>query len=156
LAIRDVSQVTHSNINSSYSNLPVTKLHFEVHHRDDVFYTSIKKRVDRYLRITGQTRFANSYVYVKALVLSVISAGSYACLLAFSQPEQPYIALFLGFLSGLASLLLALNVAHDATHHCVSRRRSLNHMIYTLSFLLLGVSGYLWQLRHNRSHHLFP
>ena len=29
-------------------------------------------------------------------------------------------------------------------------------MIQHLSFSLLGVSAYLWRMRHTRSHHVFP
>jgi linoleoyl-CoA desaturase len=38
----------------------------------------------------------------------------------------------------------------------LSRRRWVNRAVHELVFALMGVSGYLWQMRHVGSHHVFP
>ena len=57
---------------------------------------------------------------------------------------------------GLSSLLLVLNVAHDAVHDALFRRKSFNRLVSVLTFNLLGVNAYLWRMRHVNSHHVFP
>lgn len=57
---------------------------------------------------------------------------------------------------GLTGVLLGLNVSHDAAHGSFFRSKLWNEILYYLSFSLLGVNAYLWQLRHVKSHHLFP
>jgi linoleoyl-CoA desaturase len=57
---------------------------------------------------------------------------------------------------GLSGVLLAFNVAHDATHGSFSKNRIINKLIYYSSFNLNGTNAYLWGIRHKSSHHIFP
>jgi linoleoyl-CoA desaturase len=49
---------------------------------------------------------------------------------------------------------MGFGVSHDALHGSVSRRVWINFLL-SLSFPMLGASGYLWRLLHNRVHHTF-
>ena len=57
---------------------------------------------------------------------------------------------------GVATILLGINVGHDGAHNAVSRALWLNQAALNVSFTLIGVDPHLWQLRHAKSHHIFP
>jgi len=57
---------------------------------------------------------------------------------------------------GVAALLLGMSVAHDAAHLAVTGRPAIDTAIQRLLFGVLGVDGYLWRIRHDGSHHVFP
>ena len=121
---------------------------------DDGFYREVKRRVGEYFRTTGKGRLADRSVLVKALAFAALVVGSYA--LVLWHPFPNWTLLPLAFVFGVAALLLAINIGHDAAHHALFRSRFWNDAVQALSFALLGVSAYLWQMRHNKSHHIFP
>jgi linoleoyl-CoA desaturase len=57
---------------------------------------------------------------------------------------------------GIGTLMLGVNVAHDAAHDALTRWRWVNRTVQTVIFTLLGANAYLWRLRHVKSHHTFP
>ena len=120
----------------------------------DGFYRAARARVDDYFRTSGKRRGAGPLFALKAALYVGLVAGSYALLL--SQVWGPKSLLPLGLVFGVASLLLAINVGHDAAHRVVTRSPALNDAVQRLAFVLIGVDGYLWRLRHLKSHHLFP
>ena len=124
------------------------------HEAGDPFYRTVKDRVDDYFRRTGKSRLADRTVLFKAVIFGAFIVGSYALILA--QPSPGWLMLPLGVVFGLASLLMAINIGHDAAHDVLFHRRFWNDVAQTASFTLLGVNAYLWRLRHTRSHHIFP
>ena len=48
---------------------------------------------------------------------------------------------------------LAYNVAHDAVHGALSRRRWVNELFFYVTFNLFGPNAYLWRYRHTVMHH---
>ncbi len=75
----------------------------------------------------------------------------------FLDARQSWLHALLAALgAGLSGLFLALNVGHDAAHGTVFKNRKFNRLLHWWTFNFLGVSSYLWELRHNNSHHLFP
>lgn len=124
------------------------------HDTDDGFYRLVKRRVDRYFERTGKSRYADRALLFKALVFSGLMVGSYALILAHPLPN--WTLLPLAFVFGTATLLMAINIGHDAAHHVLFRSAFWNDVVQGVSFGLLGVSAYLWRMRHTRSHHIFP
>lgn len=118
------------------------------------FYRTVKLRVDEHFRTTGKMRRAGPLLAFKGALLLSLIIGCYSLILL--QVWQPWSFIPLGLIFGFASLLLAINIGHDAAHQVVVRNPALNHIIQRLSFVLVGVDGYLWRLRHIKSHHLFP
>lgn len=118
------------------------------------FYRAVKAQVSHYLEATGKTRYADWHVALKGLFYLVLVAASYGLLL--SGGLGPWQLLLCGIAFGLSSLLLAINVGHDAAHNSLTPYRALNRVIQTLSFTLLGSDAYLWRMRHVHSHHTFP
>jgi linoleoyl-CoA desaturase len=98
--------------------------------------------------------FATTAQWAKAAFCAAIVMASYGWLLA---GPSGFIAMLLAYsVFNLAALLLVLNVAHDAAHDALSPHPWLNKVIGEGAFALLGIDGYLWRMRHTRSHHLFP
>jgi linoleoyl-CoA desaturase len=118
------------------------------------FYRVVKRRVDGYFRRTGKGRLADRSVLAKALLFGGLIVASYA--LVLWHPFPLWTLLPLAFVFGVSALLMAINVGHDAAHRVLFRSRLANDLVQAVTFSLLGVSAYLWQMRHTRSHHLFP
>lgn len=128
-------------------------IRFERDDGDDFFRTS-RQRVAEHFRRTGRSRFADLTVLFKALFFGGLIVGSYT--LVVLHPFPLWTLMPLAFVFGTASLLLAINIGHDAAHRVLFRSAFWNDFVQWLSFAMLGVSAYLWRMRHVRSHHLFP
>lgn len=72
------------------------------------------------------------------------------------QAFGPLGSLALAIICGLAALLLAINLGHDAAHDALCRNRHWNRAVQASTFALLGVDARLWRMRHVGSHHVFP
>jgi linoleoyl-CoA desaturase len=131
----------------------VEAIRFE-HEAQDGFHRVLKERVGLYFLRTGKSPRADRSILIKAIVFGGLIIGSYALVLAHPFPN--WTLLPLAFVFGVASLLMAINIGHDAAHHVLFRSRFWNNFVQTVSFSLLGVSAYLWQMRHTKSHHIFP
>jgi linoleoyl-CoA desaturase len=118
------------------------------------FLALLHRRVREHLAAIGATRYATPAVAIKGglLASAVVAAG--AAMVIFAHAPPAYIAAAAAF--GLLTLLLALNIAHDAVHHSLTSRRRFNSAVHTLVCAVLGISGSLWQLRHVQSHHITP
>jgi len=58
-------------------------------------------------------------------------------------------------LLGLAVLLTAFNVSHDAAHGVAVKSKFWNKVLFQLSFQLQGNNAYVWGKNHTESHHLY-
>ena len=54
---------------------------------------------------------------------------------------------------GVATFLLIVNCAHDASHRVLFKSAHANSWALLLPFALLGIDGALWGLRHRGAHH---
>jgi linoleoyl-CoA desaturase len=131
----------------------VEAIRFE-HEIDDSFYRTVKRQVDDYFDRTGKGRFADGSILLKATVFTFLIVGSY--ILILTHPFPLWTLIPLAFVFGTASLLMAINIGHDAAHHVLCRSAFWNDVVHGISFSLLGVSAYLWRMRHTKSHHIFP
>ena len=131
----------------------MNQLKFE-REQENSFYRVTRHRVDDYFRVNGLSKNAGLLFAGKALLLGALLIGLYALILLQIGPAWLLILLGIGF--GICSLLLAINVGHDASHHVVFTNPILNNGLQRICFILVGVDGYLWRLRHIKSHHLFP
>jgi len=119
------------------------------------FFRSLNKAVDEMMTATNLVSNAKKLLYIKAVFYILLFAGSYSAL--FIVEHSSFITLVLNYvLMGLSGILLAFNVSHDACHGSFSKNKRVNYWMYHLTFNLQGTNAYLWQLRHNASHHVFP
>lgn len=122
--------------------------------RGDDFLRVVQRRVAQYLSDQGKSRFDDGSIALKGAFYAAAALLFYGLVLCEVGPGWALVLFAVGF--GTSVLLLAINVAHDAAHHALTPHRRLNSLLQTLSFTLLGVSAYLWQFRHLKSHHVFP
>ena len=94
-------------------------------------------------------------VVVKCILFGSIAVGCYTIVML--QPfSSGWLLIPFALLYAVGTLLLAINVAHDAVHDAITPNKRLNHWLYVASFTLIGIDGNLWQLRHNKAHHIIP
>lgn len=89
------------------------------HEADDGFYHAVSRRIDNYFLRTGRGRLADRSVLAKAAPFRVLIVGSYSLTLAHPFPN--WVPLPLVFTFGVSSLLMAINIGHDAAHHVLFR-----------------------------------
>src|SRR5262245_61400514 len=122
--------------------------------RDGAFYKTLRSRVQDHFAQTGKSRYADGMVWAKGAVYLSIALTAYALILFGGF--GPWGMLALANVYGVGALLLAINLGHDGAHAALSRHRWINQAVLYSSFMLIGADPYLWQLRHVRSHHVFP
>jgi linoleoyl-CoA desaturase len=117
------------------------------------FFKELSSDVNRYLRTQKKGAYAGARFWIKTIFLGAIVSCAYAgilcscnCFMLFAC----YMAL------GIGLLLVAFNVAHDASHNSISKSKKVNYILYYASFMLQGVNGYLWRKRHVEEHHPYP
>jgi len=111
-------------------------------------------RVEDYFARSGKSRLAGPALCAKAAALLAAAAGFYAAMLLGGWSAWTTLACALVY--GVATLLLGMNLAHDAAHLSVTGRSGIDMAIQRVLFAVLGVDGYLWRMRHDGSHHVFP
>ena len=120
-----------------------------------LFFRSLDKEVDEMIEKSGLLKKGRKILYIKTAFYILLFAGMYLSL--YLIDHSSFISLALNYvLIGLTGILLAFNVSHDACHGSFSKNKKLNYWMYHLTFNLQGTNAYLWQMRHNASHHVFP
>lgn len=118
------------------------------------FRRALNARADAYFARTGKSRLAGGAFYAQAAILVAIMLGAYTALLG--NVFGAWGAFAMALLYGLAVLMLAMNVAHDAAHLAITGVKRIDTTIQRVLMGILGVDGYLWRMRHDGSHHVFP
>lgn len=118
------------------------------------FFATLRARVDDHFKATGAHPTGGFYIAIKAAVYFGLAALCYTLMLTGGFSEPMTLALAVAY--GVATILLGVNVGHDGAHNAVSRRAWVNKAALNISFTLIGVDPHLWQLRHAKSHHIFP
>lgn len=116
------------------------------------FHTELNQRVNEYFSTKGGSRKANGAMIFKMVVIFTALVLSYAALLSNRLTEFQMIVAALLF--GFAKVLVAFNIGHDASHGALFASRKLNRL-FSYSFNLIGISNYIWNIKHNLSHHSF-
>lgn len=98
----------------------------------------------------SETKRGDFGIYSKLLIIVTGIATSYIGILAIT-PSLSWLLLW-GML-GLATFLLIVNGAHDASHSALFRSKTANKAFLAFSFNLFGIDGLLWGLRHITAHH---
>ena len=119
----------------------------------DLIYKQIRQAADAYFSETSLPKHATVYMLHKAVILIVFIIGGYWSL---TQIETFTGALAAFSLLTFSSLILSINLGHDAAHHAVTGVKQTDDLIFQTIFALQGLSGYVWQVRHNYSHHVLP
>lgn len=121
---------------------------------DNTFHRLVRQRADEYFASRGISKYGNAELLAKAIVLVGVTLGLY--LLILSNRLSGVALLVAAIVFGVASILTAFNLAHDAAHNALVPSRRINALVYFLVFNFQGANAYLWKLRHIGSHHVFP
>jgi len=116
-------------------------------------FKEIKLKANQYFADEHKQKDAKTRLIFKSVVLFLSLVVSYYFLLnTHSIPK-----LFLSYtLFGWIFLVIGINLGHDSAHNCVTGNKKIDNFLFQVIFGLNGLSGYLWQIRHNNSHHIFP
>lgn len=120
-----------------------------------LFFNSLDKKIKELLSSTDLLKRARTRMWFKTAFYFSFYILAYLILFFIPHPELAGLMLSFIFL-GLTGLFLAFNVSHDTCHGTYIRSRSLNYLLYHVSFNMQGTSAYLWKIRHRASHHVFP
>lgn len=116
------------------------------------FFSILKKRVDEHFTTNNLTRYGNSTLVIKTVILLSVYLLPFACLLYF-QPGW-WISLALWTVMGFGIAGLGMSVMHDGNHGSYSSRKSVNWLMgHVLN--VMGGSTYNWKLQHNILHHTY-
>jgi linoleoyl-CoA desaturase len=130
---------------------PAARIHFDPISANG-FFVALKAKVDAYLK--DKHHDGGLFVAGKAAFYLALAVALYLLALFGDFSGTATLALAVG--AGVATILMAINAGHDGAHNIVSRHRWLNKAVLNISFTLVGVDPDLWQLRHAKSHHIFP
>lgn len=121
--------------------------------RDRSFFVTVSQRTQAYFKETGQDAYANGKWWLKISIILGIMGGSYALMITEVIPGFWF---FFGMttLFSLMGVALGFNAAHDASHSALFRNKKLNY-IFLRGFDIVGISGYLWTIKHVKSHHKY-
>src|ERR1700712_5280168 len=133
--------------------MPAPKIRFRPE-SDQGFRRAVATRAQDYLIRSGESRLADVYIYAKAALFAAAMLASYAALLGNVFGAAGSLVLAIAY--GLSTLFLVINVGHDASHVALTGNRRIDHAICRALLALVGIDGYLWTMRHDGSHHVFP
>jgi linoleoyl-CoA desaturase len=111
----------------------------------------VRDRVAAYFRDRGISPHADARMAVRTIAMLAVLFVPYGFLL--SGVPGP-VALGLCALMGIGIAGLGFAPCHDALHGAYSSRRSVNRAIGYL-FEVVGASGALWLITHNKIHHTY-
>lgn len=131
-------------------NNKAINLRYETVGRQSPFYTTLKQRVDQYFTDRNISRHADMLTTFKVIFLLAAFFGCYALLI--SNRFSAGVTLLWGILCGIFSVLIAMNISHDAVHNALFQSKKLNRW-FSYTFDLVGLSSYMWQVTHNVIHH---
>lgn len=116
------------------------------------FYRDLKIETDQYFSETGLERTGGRKMVMKiALYIGLVFI--FYGLMISSSLLLPFYSFYL--LMGVAVLLTAFNISHDAAHGVAVKSKFWNKILFSFSFNLQGNNAYVWGKNHNESHHLY-
>src|SRR5689334_22668044 len=118
----------------------------------NLFFPTLKKRVDQYFTQNNLSRHANSTMVIKSTILIGGYILPFIALLIFHPAHGPSLALWA--LMGFCLAGIGMSVMHDANHNAYSTSDKINYLMGH-SLNLVGGSVFNWKLQHNVLHHMY-
>jgi linoleoyl-CoA desaturase len=128
----------------------MTKISYN--NKNAVFFTSLKKSVDRYFEQTGIAKTGNFNLYLKSVIFIAAAIGLYTVLLLIKLPI--IVGVIASLLLGFVSACIGFNVMHDANHGSYSTSKWVNKTL-GLTLNALGGNSFIWKQKHNIIHHTY-
>jgi len=116
------------------------------------FFPTLRKRVDEYFSTNRISKYGNTALFAKTIVLTLIYILPFVCLWYF-QPGW-LAGLLLWSIMGIGIAGLGMGVMHDGNHGSYSPSKTVNWLMgHVLN--IVGGSTYNWKLQHNILHHTY-
>lgn len=119
----------------------------------DNFFNELKSKVDAYFEKKNLSTLANHRMKMKILSMSLIYFLAYGSLFFIGNNTTALFLIYI-FLGGW-SVLLGLNIGHDAAHNAIFKNPKSNRYLLFI-FEILGTNSYNWVNRHLGAHHVYP
>ena len=127
------------------------QLKFTGQHQKE-FFAELRSRVDQYFTERGISRYANTEMVLKTIVMVGGYLALYITLMLI--PGGGVLPWLLFALMGVFLAGIGMSVMHDANHGAFSAKPSINRLIGH-SLNLVGGSVFNWKLQHNVLHHTY-
>lgn len=128
----------------------VKKITFIQNQSDRVHFDAIKERVSEELKHLPKKR--KTYTKIRAIFFPLLYVAVYILSTKFYENSLVYFLLY-GFM-GLITVLVFLNMVHEAVHNNIFKRKSHNQWLLYF-FDLIGSNSFIWKKRHMRLHHAY-
>ncbi|MBZ5859537.1 fatty acid desaturase family protein [Flavihumibacter profundi] len=120
---------------------------------DNQLFQELKERINMYFEESGKSKFCDWIMWLKMILFGIITVVGYIFLLQFGG--MSLMSAFTGFiLFIIGAALFVVSVAHDASHHALFKGKQVNKWM-SFSWNIIGVSKYLWEIKHHHSHHIY-
>lgn len=116
------------------------------------FYKELNEQIELYFKENKLQKTGNSTMYFKIGMYFCLDILCYVLMITSTSVEAFYIFYLL---MGLAVLLTAFNISHDAAHGVAVKSKFWNKLLFQVSFNLQGNNAYVWGKNHIESHHLY-
>jgi linoleoyl-CoA desaturase len=120
--------------------------------KQNLFYTTLKKKVDEYFTSRNLRKTGNWKLFSKTLILIPSIITVYVLLLTVTMPTL--VSLLLCALMGVLLASIGFNVMHDACHGSYSSKKWLNNVMGH-SLNAIGGNAFFWKQKHNIIHHTY-
>ena len=116
------------------------------------FYKELVSTLDDYFSKNNISKTGNGKMYFKIAMYFSLVFFFYFLMLSSTSLSAFYLFYLV---LGLAVLLTAFNVSHDAVHGVAVKSKFWNKLLFQLSFQMQGNNAYVWGKNHTESHHLY-
>lgn len=121
--------------------------------RNSEFSKTLKSRVSYYFKSKSISRYANTNMVIKTIVMLSLFFVPIAILCTVNIHEI-WLVFVLYIVSGLGMAGIGMGVMHDAIHGSYSKHKYVNKLLgYT--FNLIGANATIWNIQHNILHHTY-
>lgn len=119
---------------------------------DEPFWTELKAKVEDYFREKNISPYANGAMWFKMIFMLLLFIVPFVLILTmhFGGLVNFFLCVLMGF--GMAGI--GFCISHQAAHNAVSKNNTVNRLL-SLSFNLVGMSDYIWKIKHNVYHHAY-
>lgn len=118
----------------------------------DNFYRELKETVHNHLTQYHLSKYGNERILSKGLFLMIVIILVYSSIYVVNGMSG---LLLTYILLGPLSIILSINVVHDAAHGIAHKNKRINDLLM-IPMDILGGNSYMWKRRHKVGHHAFP
>jgi linoleoyl-CoA desaturase len=119
----------------------------------NLFFSTLKQRVDLYFKENNISKYGDSTMVIKTIVLLLVYILPFVVLLLVQPPF--WVALILWTIMGFGIAGVGMSVMHDGNHGAYSSNKKVNYFMGNVVLNLLGASAFNWKLQHNILHHTY-